>query len=184
VKRELVAQPGGECFDKCETAGVSGIRFRDECADDMSDLRLGDAVRAVQLYLWTFGLTGYESIEVKGIDRNSRVTKVAIEADGDRFIGGTDPRRAAPQNDAPKIADLTFDFHGKRSIVEVEREVVMQPSDFVDRSNVIDPRLEAETRPGKLLGCDKVRNIAAEGYTPKGVGPMADVHLDELLFHV
>jgi len=137
----------------------------------------------LQLYLWTFGLTGYESIEVKGIDGNSRVAKVAIEADGDRFVGGTDPRRAAPQYDAPKIADLTFDFHRKRSIVEVEREVVVQPSDFVDRSDVIDPRLDAETRPVKLLGCDKVRSIAAEGYTSEGEGSMADVHLDELMFH-
>ena len=61
---------------------------------------------------------------------------------------------------------------------------MMQPSDFVDRGDVVGSRLEAEARPVELLCGDYLRNVVAKVHAPEGAGTMCEVHLNELLFHV
>ena len=61
---------------------------------------------------------------------------------------------------------------------------MMQPGDFIDRGDVVSPRLEPEARPVELLRGDYLRNVVANMQAPEGAGTVRKIHLDELLLHV
>src|SRR5204863_7994400 len=144
-----------------QASRISRIRFGDKRAEYVADLRFRDAVSAAQLERWPVGLGG-QSIEVMRLDRQSYVSEITIEAHGHEVAGGADPRRAAPQHYASEGSVGSFDFHGKRSLIEIHRDVVVQPGDIVDGGDVVGAGLEPEPGPVEGLSGDDRRGIAAK----------------------
>ena len=64
-------------------------------------------------------------------------------------------KRPCPTNGPVQLKARVIETQGERAIVEIHRDVVLQPRDVVHRGDVIGAGLEPEPRPIERLGGDE-----------------------------